>query len=95
MWRRYNGNHFLERGRMRETQEAEVVSDGVMKVEGEVGGWGSCHREADVSTSQLTNQWDAVNQQSDPYTLTSPWTAEGRAARLHVRLGGEFRARLG
>lgn len=63
--------------------------------EGEAGGrvmtgtegkWeGLCHHEADVSTRQLADQWDVVNQQSDPYALTSLWTAEGQQMCLFVK----------
>lgn len=70
----------VREGRLREAgatkrEDEEEEEDG--------GGWrgkweGLCRSEADVLTSRLADQWDAVIQQSDPYALTLLWTAEGR-----------------
>lgn len=64
-----------------------MVSNGVMKG-GERRGKreGLCCCEADVLTSRQADQWDVVNQQSDPYALTLLWMAEGRGVRVCVYL---------
>ena len=51
------GESLLEKGRMRETQEAEVGSNGVMKGAGRRGRWeGPCRCEGDVLTSRQDDQ---------------------------------------
>lgn len=47
-----------------------------------MGGGVVCRCEAAVLTNQLADQWDVVNQQSDPYGLTLLWMAGGRGVCL-------------